>query len=256
MRLSEIAISLLILQVSGPRREVAEAAFSSPTVTGTIATDINRAVSDPIAQPLPRRSARKPSPLPLRNSLDDIEGFRRSPEDLEKDSGGPRRNNVEQTSEVLASAEAAPVESNESRLAKDVESTASAVQSKQEQLDRLKAQRDEILQEYAGPVAAAWLTPLAALGAGRAYLQRRQSVQTEIEAAKAELDAKRAELERKQAQLGRVPRSNEQKEEQGLRVSRCIRSMEFLPCSMVVIVSFGLKLSVFFSYAKVQCDRL
>lgn len=225
MRVSEMALSLLILQVFRPGSggvQVTEAAFSSPpSGTGTIAANINRAVGDPIVPSPARDHARKSSLLPLKNSLDDIEGFRRSPED-ENDSDGPARSTVEQISEVLASTDPVAAGSDTSRLAKDVESTARDVQSKQEQLDRLKAQRDEILEEYAGPVVAAWLTPLAAIGAGRAYLQRRESVQTEIEAAKAELDAKRAELQRKEAQLGRMPRNfgdKKQKEESKLRVS-------------------------------------
>lgn len=112
-----------------------------------------------------------------------------------------RRSNVEQMSEIVASAS---VNDDAVRLKKEVEASARELKAQQEQLERLRAQRDEILQEFAGPVAAAWLTPLAALGAGRAYLQRREAVQAEVEAAKVELDAKRAELERKERQLGRA----------------------------------------------------
>ena len=112
-----------------------------------------------------------------------------------------RRSNVEQMSEIVASASA---NDDAARLKKEVEASAKELKAQQEQLERLRAQRDEILQEFAGPVAAAWLTPLAALGAGRAYLQRREAVQAEVEAAKVELDAKRAELERKERQLGRA----------------------------------------------------
>ena len=103
--------------------------------------------------------------------------------------------------EVVASA---AINDDATRLKKEVEASAKELKAQQEQLERLRAQRDEILQEFAGPVAAAWLTPLAALGAGRAYLQRREAVQAEVEAAKVELEAKRAELERKERQLGRA----------------------------------------------------
>ena len=111
------------------------------------------------------------------------------------------KSNVEQMSEVVASA---AIDDNAARLKKEVEASAKELKAQQEQLERLRAQRDEILQEFAGPVAAAWLTPLAALGAGRAYLQQREAVQAEVEAAKVELDAKRAEQERKERQLGRA----------------------------------------------------
>ena len=137
-----------------------------------------------------------------------FDGFQRAQDEAKKSSlaqNNPtavsRRSNVEQMSEVVASA---AIDDNAARLKKEVEASAKELKAQQEQLERLRAQRDEILQEFAGPVAAAWLTPLAALGAGRAYLQRREAVQAEVEAAKVELDAKRAELERKERQLGRA----------------------------------------------------
>ena len=137
-----------------------------------------------------------------------FDGFQRAQDEAKKSSlaqNNPtavsRRSNVEQMSEVVASA---AINDDAARLKKEVEASAKELKAQQEQLERLRAQRDEILQEFAGPVAAAWLTPLAALGAGRAYLQRREAVQAEVEAAKVELDAKRAELERKERQLGRA----------------------------------------------------
>ena len=137
-----------------------------------------------------------------------FDGFQRAQDEAKKSSlaqNNPtalsRRSNVEQMSEVVASA---AINDDAACLKKEVEASAKELKAQQEQLERLRAQRDEILQEFAGPVAAAWLTPLAALGAGRAYLQRREAVQAEVEAAKVELDAKRAELERKERQLGRA----------------------------------------------------
>lgn len=111
------------------------------------------------------------------------------------------RSNVEHVSKVVASA---AIDDDAARLRKEVEASAKELKAQQEQLERLRAQRDEILKEFGPPVAAAWLTPLAALGAGRAYLQRREAVQTEVENAKVELEAKRAVLEQKEQQLGRA----------------------------------------------------
>lgn len=228
MHLSEMALMLLVLQVfgsGGGRSAEAAFSFSSPS-KNTIASK-SIVAGGPIVSLARSRGLR--SSLPLKNSLDDIEGLRRSETEAAAAAAAaaqakdePTRSNVEQISEVLASAEPTTIGADKARLATEVKDTARSVQSKQEQLDRLKAQRDEILREYSGPVAAAWLTPLAALGAGRAYLQRREAVQNEIESAKAELEAKRAELQRKEAQLGRMPRSlgaKKQKNEGKLRVS-------------------------------------
>ena len=148
---------------------------------------------------------------PLKNSLGggNVDGFRQAEDEARTSSSSfaqnnptSPRSNVEQVSEVIASA--APSNDDAARLTKEVEASAKELKAQQEQLERLRAQRDEILQEFAGPVAAAWLTPLAALGAGRAFLQGRETVQAEVEAAKVELAAKRAELERKERELGRA----------------------------------------------------
>ena len=152
---------------------------------------------------------------PLKNSLGggNVDGFRQAEDEARTPSSSfaqnnpfppstSPRSNVEQVSEIVASAAAS--NGDAARLKEEVEASAKELKAQQEQLERLRAQRDEILQEFAGPVAAAWLTPLAALGAGRAYLQRRETVQTEVEAATVELAAKRAELERKERQLGRA----------------------------------------------------
>lgn len=146
----------------------------------------------------------------LKESLSDgnFHDFQRAQDEAQESSlaqnnptAKSRKSNVEQMGEVVASA---AINDDATRLKKEVEASAKELKAQQEQLERLRAQRDEILEEFAGPVAAAWLTPLAALGAGRAYLQRREAVKAEVEAAKVELEAKRAELERKERQLGRA----------------------------------------------------
>ena len=203
MRIPKSLVVLILPLALGPQKDRAGGvlAYVSPPPSSK-ASVRNRNVKTSTHSQV--ASALKESPVD-----GNFDGFQRAQDEAQKSSSlaqnNPtavsRRSNVEQMSEVVASA---AINDDATRLKNEVEASAKELKAQQEELERLRAQRDEILREFAGPVAAAWLTPLAALGAGRAYLQRREAVQAEVEAAKVELDAKRAELERKERQLGRA----------------------------------------------------
>ena len=202
MRIPSALVVLILPLALGPQKDRAGGvlAYVSPPPSSKASVRNRNVKTKPHSQVV---SALKESPVD-----GNFDGFQRAQDEAQKSSlaqNNPtavsRRSNVEQMSEVVASA---AINDDATRLKKEVEASAKELKVQQEELERLRAQRDEILREFAGPVAAAWLTPLAALGAGRAYLQRREAVQAEVGAAKVELEARRAELERKERQLGRA----------------------------------------------------
>lgn len=107
-------------------------------------------------------------------------------------SGRPSVTNTPKTpSMIQLEKEIARAEAERVQLLGEIGKAESALEAKQIRLERLAQQKPFPGIGEIGGTAASFLAPVAALGAGRAYLQKREQVQAEIAAAEAELEAKR-----------------------------------------------------------------